>query len=100
MLPSWVDYDEASRIFRGKVPEEEYKIIYEITMKFSSGINNITDRFLFHINKNIGICAFELFGSIKPDGYAYGLSRLEIGGKIYALVASDAGIKIIDVSDP
>ena len=40
MLPSWVDYDEASRIFRGKVPEEEYKII----------------------------CAFELVGSIKPGG--------------------------------
>ena len=67
-LPRWLQYDQASRIFRWKVPEEENKIIYEITMKFSSGINNITDRFLFHINKNIGICAFELVGSIKPGG--------------------------------
>ena len=53
-----------SRTFIGKVPVEDDKISYEITIKFSSGVNKITDRFLFTIDKNIWICALENVSSI------------------------------------
>ena len=76
-----------SRIFRGKVPEYENKIIYEITIKCSSGINKITDKFLFHINKNTVIYALEIVSYIEKIGYAYGVTTHELGGKIYAFVA-------------
>ena len=90
-----------SLIFKGKVPVEDDKISYEITIKFSSGINKITDRFLFTIDKNIWICGLEDISSIATDGYAFGVSTLEIGVKIYALVTDVfAGLKIIEVSDP
>ena len=90
-----------TRTFKGKVPVEDDKISYEITLKFSSGINKIIDRFLFTIDKNIWICALENVSSIVTGGYAWGVSSIEMGVKIYALVACDyAGLKIIDVSDP
>ena len=90
-----------TRTFKGKVPVEDNKISYEIIIKFSSGINKITDRFLFTIDKNIWICALENVSSIVTGGSASGVSTLEIGVKIYALVAFwDAGLKIIEVSDP
>ena len=76
-----------SRTFIGKVPVEDDKISYEITIKFSSGINKITDRFLFTIDKNIWICGLEEISSIATGGNARGVSTLEIGVKIYALVA-------------
>ena len=42
-----------------------------------------------------------LVGSIVTGGNAYGVSSIEMGIKIYALVADIyAGLKIIDVSDP
>jgi len=73
---------------------------YEITLKFSSEINKITDRFLFTIDKNVWICALENVSSIVTGGYAFGVSSIEMGVKIYALVAcGTAGLKIIDVSD-
>ena len=90
-----------SLIFKGKVPVEDDKISYEIIIKFSSGVNKITDRFLFTIDKNIWICGLEDISSIATDGYAWGASTLKMGVKIYALVASyNAGLKIIEVSDP
>ena len=58
-----------SRSFIGKVPVEDDKISYEITIKFSSGINKITDRFLFTIDKNIWICALENVSSIATGRY-------------------------------
>ena len=74
---------------------------YEIILKFSSEINKITDRFLFTIDKNVWICALENVNSIVTDGLAEGVSSIEMGVKIYALVADwNAGLKIIDVSDP
>ena len=74
---------------------------YEITLKFSSEINKIIDRFLFTIDKNIWICALENVSSIVTGGYAGGVSSIEMGVKIYALVACEyAGLTIIDVSDP
>jgi len=48
-LPSWLYLDLGSRKFRGQVPEEEENISYEITIKFSSGTNQIIDKFLFSI---------------------------------------------------
>ena len=90
-----------TRTFKGKVHVEDDKISYEITLKFSSEINKITDRFLFTIDKNIWICGLEDISSIVTGGYTYGVSTLEIGVKIYALVADYyKGIKIIEVSDP
>ena len=91
-----------SRTFIGKVPVEDDKISYEITIKFSSGINKITDRFLFTIDKNIWICALENVSSVVTGGRAFGVSTLEIGVKNYALVMDHygAGLKIIEVSDP
>ena len=90
-----------TRTFKGKVPVEDNKMSYEITLKFSSEINKITDRFLFTIDKNIWICALENVSSIATGGYVWGVSTLEIGVKIYALVANgDLGLKIIEVSDP
>ena len=90
-----------TRTFKGKVPVEDDKISYEITLKFSSGINKIIDRFLFTIDKNIWICALENVSSIVTGGYPRGVSSIEMGVKIYALVADwNAGLKIIDVSDP
>jgi len=53
-----------TRTFKGKVPVEDDKISYEITIKFSSEINKITDRFLFTIDKNIWVCALENVSSI------------------------------------
>ena len=42
-----------------------------------------------------------LAGSMSTGGYAYGVSSIEIGVKIYAfLVNNNVGLKIIDVSDP
>ena len=42
-----------------------------------------------------------LVGSINTGGEAWGVSSIEIGVKIYALVADyHAGLKIIDVSNP
>ena len=39
-----------------------------------------------------------IVGSIVTGGYAYGVSTLEIGVKIYALVADyNAGLKIIQI---
>ena len=74
---------------------------YEITLKFSSQINKITDRFLFTIDKNVWICALENVSSIVTGGLAIGVSSIEMGVKIYALVADFyAGLIIIDVSDP
>ena len=58
------------RTFIGKVPVEDDKISYEITIKFSSGINKITDRFLFNSDKNIWICALENVSSIATGGRA------------------------------
>ena len=52
ILPSWLYLDLGSRKFRGQVPEEEENISYEITIKFSSGTNQIIDKFLFSIYKN------------------------------------------------
>ena len=91
-----------SRTFKGKVPVEDDKISYEITIKFSSEINKITDRFLFTIDKNKWICAFENVSSVvTTGGYAWKVSTIEIGVKIYVLVTdSFAGLKIIEVSDP
>ena len=90
-----------TRTFKGKVPVEDDKISYEITIKFSSEINKITDRFLFTIDKNIWICALENVSSIDKGGIVVGVSMIEMGVKIYALVADwHAGLKIIDVSDP
>ena len=59
-----------SLIFKGKVPVEDDKISYEIIIKFSSGVNKITDRFLFTIDKNIWICALENVSSIVTGKYA------------------------------
>ena len=87
-MPNWLHYDQASRIFIGKVPENDKEISYEITIKFTSGIIKITDRFLFHIYKNIVICAFEQVSSIKTDVYAYRVSTIEIGVRIYAFLAN------------
>ena len=42
-----------------------------------------------------------LVSSIVTGGLALGVTTHELGGKIYAFVAcSDAGLVIIDVSDP
>ena len=90
-----------TRTFKGKVPVEDDKISYEITLKFSSEINKIMDRFLFTIDKNVWICALENVSSIVTGGAARRVSSIEMGVKIYALVANgNAGLKIIDVSDP
>ena len=80
-FPGWLYFDKASRIFRGRVPEEEENINYKITIKFSSGINQINDKFLFSIYKNQGICAIELVGSIDTNGKAHGVSTMKIGLK-------------------
>ena len=70
-------------------------------IKFLSGSNQINDAFSFSIYKNQGICSLEIVGSIDTDGYAWGVSTLEKGVKIYALVTCNyAGLKIIEVSDP
>ena len=90
-----------SRTFIGKVPVEDDKISYEISIIFSIGKNKITDRFLFTIDKNIWICALENVCSIVTGGYAEGVSSIEMGVKIYALVVNgNAGLRIIDVSEP
>ena len=64
-------------------------------------MNKTTDRFLFHINKNIGICGLEQVGSISTGGLAQGVTTIKIEVKIYALVANyNADLIIIEVSDP
>ena len=67
------------------------KISYEITIKCSSGINKITDKFLFHINKKSGIYALEIVSSFRTGengGYSFKVTTQELKGKIYAFVAN------------
>ena len=51
--------------------------------------------------KNTGICKLEIISSVSIDLSAKGVSTIENGGEIYALVADgNAGLTIINVSDP
>ncbi len=63
-LPDWLFFDNKSRIFKGKVPQSEKGIKYEIIIKASSGISEIKNNLLIDIYQNTGIIELKIVGSI------------------------------------